>query len=108
MARIIERPAARIQADRPARRRGMRLCSDQIHSLAGARRGAQNDTLAGTMSAGVRTTTCYMCACRCGMRVHLRDGALRYIDASQPKRRPQPLESPSGRSPCRRCPRRFR
>src|SRR3982750_1774889 len=30
----------------------------------------------------VRTTTCYMCACRCGIRVHLRDGALRYIDGN--------------------------
>jgi anaerobic selenocysteine-containing dehydrogenase len=24
--------------------------------------------------AEVKTTTCYMCACRCGIRVHLRDG----------------------------------
>jgi anaerobic selenocysteine-containing dehydrogenase len=30
----------------------------------------------------VRTTTCYMCACRCGIRVHLRDGAVRYIDGN--------------------------
>ena len=30
----------------------------------------------------VRTTTCYMCACRCGIRVHLRDGELRYIDGN--------------------------
>ena len=30
----------------------------------------------------VRTTTCYMCACRCGIRVHLHDGALRYIDGN--------------------------
>ena len=22
----------------------------------------------------VKTTTCYMCACRCGIRVHLKDG----------------------------------
>ena len=28
----------------------------------------------------VRKTTCYMCACRCGIRVHLRDGRVRYID----------------------------
>ncbi|MFM2130376.1 MAG: hypothetical protein RL477_1922, partial [Pseudomonadota bacterium] len=26
----------------------------------------------------VETTTCYMCACRCGVRVHLRDGKIRY------------------------------
>ncbi|MBK6862792.1 MAG: molybdopterin oxidoreductase family protein [Ideonella sp.] len=30
----------------------------------------------------VRNTTCYMCACRCGIRVHLRDGELRYIDGN--------------------------
>lgn len=34
----------------------------------------------------VRTTTCYMCACRCGIRVHLRDlgngPELRYIDGN--------------------------
>ncbi|HEX2542711.1 MAG TPA: molybdopterin oxidoreductase family protein [Caldimonas sp.] len=30
----------------------------------------------------VKTTTCYMCACRCGVRVHLRDGELRYIDGN--------------------------
>ena len=25
----------------------------------------------------VRQTTCYMCACRCGINVHLRDGKIR-------------------------------
>jgi anaerobic selenocysteine-containing dehydrogenase len=30
----------------------------------------------------VKTTTCYMCACRCGIRVHLRDGAVRYIEGN--------------------------
>jgi len=30
----------------------------------------------------VRTTTCYMCACRCGIRVHLRDGEVRYIEGN--------------------------
>jgi anaerobic selenocysteine-containing dehydrogenase len=34
----------------------------------------------------VKTTTCYMCACRCGIRVHLRDVGhgpeLRYIDGN--------------------------
>ena len=29
-----------------------------------------------------KTTTCYMCACRCGIRVHLRDGDVRYIDGN--------------------------
>src|SRR5512141_2246462 len=30
----------------------------------------------------MRTTTCYMCACRCGIRVHLRGGVVRYIDGN--------------------------
>jgi anaerobic selenocysteine-containing dehydrogenase len=30
----------------------------------------------------IKTTTCYMCACRCGIRVHLRDGDVRYIDGN--------------------------
>lgn len=30
----------------------------------------------------IETTTCYMCACRCGIRVHLRDGKIRYIDGN--------------------------
>ncbi len=30
----------------------------------------------------VKVTTCYMCACRCGIRVHLRDGQVRYIEGN--------------------------
>ena len=30
----------------------------------------------------VKMTTCYMCACRCGIRVHLKDGRIRYIDGN--------------------------
>ena len=30
----------------------------------------------------VKTTTCYMCACRCGIKVYLRDGKVRYIDGN--------------------------
>ncbi len=33
-------------------------------------------------STEVRTTTCYMCACRCGIRVHLRNGEVRYIEGN--------------------------
>ncbi len=29
-----------------------------------------------------RNTTCYMCACRCGIRVHLRNGEIRYIEGN--------------------------
>ena len=30
----------------------------------------------------VRQTTCYMCACRCGINVHLKDGQIRYIEGN--------------------------
>ena len=30
----------------------------------------------------VKTTTCYMCACRCGIRVHVKNGRVRYIDGN--------------------------
>lgn len=30
----------------------------------------------------VKTTTCYMCACRCGIKVHLKDGRIRYIEGN--------------------------
>ncbi|MBU6417594.1 MAG: molybdopterin-dependent oxidoreductase, partial [Xanthomonadaceae bacterium] len=30
----------------------------------------------------VKTTTCYMCACRCGIRVHLKNSRVRYIDGN--------------------------
>ena len=29
-----------------------------------------------------RNTTCYMCACRCGIRVHVRNGEVRYIEGN--------------------------
>jgi len=31
----------------------------------------------------VKFTTCYMCACRCGIKVHLRDGGIRYIEGNR-------------------------
>src|SRR5690606_16955985 len=31
----------------------------------------------------VKTTTCYMCACRCGIRVHLKEGKVCHIEANQ-------------------------
>jgi anaerobic selenocysteine-containing dehydrogenase len=30
----------------------------------------------------VKNTTCYMCACRCGIRVHLKNGKVRYIEGN--------------------------
>jgi anaerobic selenocysteine-containing dehydrogenase len=35
-----------------------------------------------TVSDEVKETTCYMCACRCGIKVHLRDGQVRYIEGN--------------------------
>jgi anaerobic selenocysteine-containing dehydrogenase len=31
----------------------------------------------------VKYTTCYMCACRCGIKVHLKDGSVRYIEGNR-------------------------
>src|SRR6266513_1563460 len=31
----------------------------------------------------VTFTTCYMCACRCGIKVHLKDGRIRYIEGNR-------------------------
>ena len=31
----------------------------------------------------VRRTTCYMCACRCGINVHLKDGRVSYIEGNR-------------------------
>ena len=31
----------------------------------------------------VAYTTCYMCACRCGIKVHLKDGSLRFIEGNR-------------------------
>jgi anaerobic selenocysteine-containing dehydrogenase len=36
----------------------------------------------GGASTETKNTTCYMCACRCGIRVHLRDGEVRYIEGN--------------------------
>ena len=31
----------------------------------------------------VRKTTCYMCACRCGINVHMKDGQVAYIEGNK-------------------------
>ena len=31
----------------------------------------------------VKSTTCYMCACRCGIKVYLKDGTVRYIEGNR-------------------------
>ena len=30
----------------------------------------------------IKFSTCYMCACRCGIKVHIRDGQVRYIEGN--------------------------
>jgi len=35
-----------------------------------------------TVSDEVKYSTCYMCACRCGIKVHLKDGEVRYIEGN--------------------------
>ena len=30
----------------------------------------------------IRKTTCYMCACRCGINVHLKSGKVSYIEGN--------------------------
>jgi anaerobic selenocysteine-containing dehydrogenase len=36
-----------------------------------------------TRSDEIRKTTCYMCACRCGIDVHLKDGRVRHIEGNR-------------------------
>ncbi|MFQ5624807.1 MAG: formate dehydrogenase, partial [Paracoccaceae bacterium] len=31
----------------------------------------------------IRRTTCYMCACRCGINVHIKDGKVKYIEGNR-------------------------
>jgi anaerobic selenocysteine-containing dehydrogenase len=35
------------------------------------------------VSDDVKYTTCYMCACRCGIKIHMLDGAIRYIEGNR-------------------------
>jgi len=44
--------------------------------------GASIHELSPPVSDAVKHTTCYMCACRCGIRVHLKDGRVRYIEGN--------------------------
>ena len=44
------------------------------------------ETSAGVADDEVKCTTCYMCACRCGIKVHLKDGGIRYIEGNRDQR----------------------
>jgi anaerobic selenocysteine-containing dehydrogenase len=53
---------------------------DALESLAGP--GERIDT-SPRVADEVKYTTCYMCACRCGIKVHLKDGRIRYIEGNR-------------------------
>ncbi|MEE9432670.1 MAG: molybdopterin oxidoreductase family protein [Sphingorhabdus sp.] len=42
----------------------------------------ENVSLSPQVSDEVKTSTCYMCACRCGIKVHLKNGKIRYIEGN--------------------------
>jgi len=39
--------------------------------------------LSPAVSDEIRQTTCYMCACRCGINVHMKGGQVAYIDGNR-------------------------
>ena len=53
--------------------------------LADTRAPAEGDGVdtSPTVADEVKKTTCYMCACRCGIDVHLKDGEIRYIEGNR-------------------------
>src|ERR1700744_5242958 len=46
-------------------------------------RTAARPTLDTASADQFKHTTCYMCACRCGIKVHLKDGRIRYIEGNR-------------------------
>ena len=42
----------------------------------------------------VKKTTCYMCACRCGINVHVRDNKIRYISVKSQSGAPNSQKAP--------------
>src|SRR6185369_7438834 len=50
-----------------------------------ARRAGIDRPVATSVSSAdeIKYTTCYMCACRCGIKVHLKDGGIRYIQGNR-------------------------
>ena len=65
----------------PAAKRGRFLCGQ---AESGAMAHHEPDIALSEPSADeIKTTTCYMCACRCGIRVFLKDGKVRYIEGNR-------------------------
>ncbi len=44
---------------------------------------AETVELSPSVSDEVKESTCYMCACRCGIKVHLKDGQIRFIEGNR-------------------------
>lgn len=53
---------------------------DPLAALAGPAEKVETSPIVGDE---VKYTTCYMCACRCGIKVHLKDGKIRYIEGNR-------------------------
>ncbi len=53
---------------------------DMLEALAGPGEVVETSP---TVADEVKYTTCYMCACRCGIKVHLKDGRIRYIEGNK-------------------------
>ncbi|MEZ5648484.1 MAG: molybdopterin oxidoreductase family protein [Alphaproteobacteria bacterium] len=45
-------------------------------------RSQEQVSLSSQVADKVKTTTCYMCACRCGIQVYVKEGKLRYIEGN--------------------------
>ncbi len=55
-----------------------------MKSRNGAVNGSEPQVALSTSPADeVKCTTCYMCACRCGIKVYLKDGKVRYIEGNK-------------------------
>ena len=53
---------------------------DLLEMLAGPAEVVETQPIVGDE---VKYTTCYMCACRCGIKVHIKDGRIRYIEGNK-------------------------
>ena len=55
----------------------------------------------------IRKTTCYMCACRCGINVHMKEGKVAYIEGNRDHPVIKGFSAPKvQRASCRSTPRR--
>src|SRR6516164_2394553 len=75
-ARLLKREE--IAPPREARRPAVRR--DPLEMLAGPAEVVDTSPI---VADEVKFTTCYMCACRCGIKVHIKDGRIRYIEGNK-------------------------